>query len=277
MGTKSLKEKALAARIRYREKEMKKIAVIGDIHGCVEELKTLYDRLCWLSLDEIWAAGDLVDRGPDSGGVVRFCRKNRIQTVMGNHEESILKLWDARAARPDSFLCRNEDKLRTINQLTEEDIDFLRRSPKLHVFDENGLLIVHGGLWPRVSWQDQPHNVVRAQMIHPGQFGGCRWWGKDAPMGKSKRTEEESRAEGWVRWYEIYDHEYDVVYGHSVFTQPFIHQNPGAGRTIGIDTASCFGGMVTAGIFSSGEPFFVSVKAKEIYFALTRRLVDNEY
>jgi hypothetical protein len=37
----------------------KKIAAIGDVHGCYEELEQLYNSLCWISLDEIWHLGDL--------------------------------------------------------------------------------------------------------------------------------------------------------------------------------------------------------------------------
>ena len=87
--------------------------------------------------------------------------------------------------------------------------------------------------WPNYALYEQPLNVVRAQLIHPSDVGRTRWWGKDATMHKCKKTEEESLKEGFQRWYRLYDYkDYDCVYGHSVFYQPFIHQREGFGRTV---------------------------------------------
>jgi len=62
-----------------------KAFVIGDIHGCLSELKELIkdiDR----STTRIICVGDLIDRGKDSEGVVDFMRSNNIECVKGNHE-----------------------------------------------------------------------------------------------------------------------------------------------------------------------------------------------
>ncbi len=87
------------------------------------------------------------------------------------------------------------------------------------------------------------------------------------------QTEEQLRLQGWERWYKLFDYQQDCVYGHSTWAQPMIHQNPGMGRTIGIDTGSCFGGSITAAVFdrSSETPLFVSVKAKKNYTVNARR------
>lgn len=249
----------------------KKIAAIGDIHGCIEELEVLLERLEWLSLDEIWTLGDIVDRGPDSGACVALLREKNISSILGNHEESILKHYKRVALGGPAP--SNADKARTVSQLKEPDWQYLMSLPTLHVMDDLNLVLVHGGVFPGIPLYKQPQNVVRAQMIHPNRPGDCRWWGKDSIMHKSGRTEEQNRAEGYHRWYEIYDGEYDVVYGHSVFSQPYIHQNKGCGKTIGIDTGSCFGGMITAGIFdTSRKPFFVSVKSEKVHFERSYRI-----
>ena len=68
---------------------------IGDVHGCLEELITLLSRLEYNSAcDTLVFVGDLVDRGPESVGVVRHVRElqaehgqEKVQCVMGNHEE----------------------------------------------------------------------------------------------------------------------------------------------------------------------------------------------
>lgn len=259
--------------------QARKIAVIGDIHGCIDELVQLYRKLEWLSLDEIWGAGDLVDRGPDSGAVVRFFRERKIPTVKGNHEDSIVNAFGAaqRTGTPPG----NPDKARTVSQLKQEDVDWIKALPLLHVFDDTKLIVVHGGMWPRLPIHAQPINVMRAQLIKPWEHGESRWWGSDAvnQKGKAKgKTEADSIAEGWERWYKLYDHEHDCVFGHSVFAQPLLHKNPGAGRCVGVDTGSCFGGSVTAAVFDGSRepPFFVSVKAAKVYYEITRRLIPQE-
>lgn len=67
---------------------MKQFAVITDIHGCYKTLMALVAKLpedCQVIL-----GGDLVDRGPDSAGVVRWAMENNIPAVIGNHEDMML-------------------------------------------------------------------------------------------------------------------------------------------------------------------------------------------
>lgn len=252
----------------------RRYGIIGDPHGCLDEFIQLYKKLQWLSLDEIWCLGDLVDRGPDSGGLVQFLRENHIQSVRGNHDDSIVNHY--KRFKKTGLYPKNEDKERTIRSLSDADYEYLDALPPLHVFDDIRLVLVHGGLWPRIPLYAQPKNVIRAQLIHTANEGQCRWWGKDATKHKCKKTEEESSREGYARWYHLYDYQYDCAYGHSVFNQPKVHQNPGYGRTVGLDQGSCFGGSLTAGIFDGGEPFFVSVRVLKCYAPGTRRVISDE-
>ncbi|MCX6159244.1 MAG: metallophosphoesterase [Ignavibacteriae bacterium] len=68
----------------------KKIAVIGDIHGCFDELQDLYEKI-FAFTDEVYSVGDLIDRGPDSRQVIQFCIDNNIKPVKGNHEDLLIK------------------------------------------------------------------------------------------------------------------------------------------------------------------------------------------
>jgi serine/threonine protein phosphatase 1 len=243
---------------------MQRIAAIGDIHGCIEEFESLLKRLEWVSLDQIIHLGDLVDRGPDSGAVVALCRERNIPGVMGNHEESILRLWKRYQRDPNSIA--SKDKLKTISQLKAEDIEYLQSMPLLQYNPEMNVCLVHGGVWPEVDINAQPGNVIRCQMIRDTKPGDTRWWGRDAASHKSGRTEEQNRQDGYFRWYEKYKFPFDTYYGHSVFTQPFIYQNEGAGRTIGIDTGSCFGGALTAAIIGDEHPWFITIKSRKVWF-----------
>lgn len=248
-----------------------RIAAIGDVHGCVDEFRQLVSVLEWQSLDEIWTLGDLVDRGPDSAGAIQLCLDKNIKSVMGNHDQSIINHYDT--LQKTGNLPKNLDKKITLAQLKPHHINYLKGCPNLHVNDELGLILVHGGVWPHLPLYAQPGNVIRAQMIHPKIFGKNRWWGPDAAMGaKDGKTEEESRAEGWERWYRLYDFKEDILFGHSTWYQPMVYESKTGGKCIGVDTGSCFGGSVTACIYDSSKEFhFISVKAKKTYYASTTR------
>lgn len=215
----------------------------------------------------IW--GIFVDRGPDSGGVVQFCIDKGIFGVSGNHDVSILNHFNR--IKSGGLPPFNPDKQATLRQLNQTHIDYIATLPPIHVIDDLGLILVHGGIWPDVPVYAQNPNVIRVQMIHPDLPGKVRWWGAHATHGPSGKTEEQSRAEGWERWYKVYDHEQDVIFGHSTFAQPMIHRPAGAGRCIGIDTGSSFGGCLTAAIYSQSELFFISIKNKTVYCQSTTR------
>jgi len=71
--------------------------VIGDIHGCLRTFKRLLeDRISLVPEDEIFLVGDLIDRGPDSKGVLDYVLElmntgHKITTIRGNHEEMLLE------------------------------------------------------------------------------------------------------------------------------------------------------------------------------------------
>jgi len=74
--------------------------VIGDIHGCAATLRRLVDgTLRPIPDDHIYLLGDLIDRGPDSKGVLDFIFELRgrglsVSSVRGNHEEMCLQAGD---------------------------------------------------------------------------------------------------------------------------------------------------------------------------------------
>ena len=72
---------------------------IGDVHGCLTELDALLACLEPREGDRLCFTGDLVDRGPDSLGVVRRVRALLAQfpgsaCIIGNHEEKTLRYHD---------------------------------------------------------------------------------------------------------------------------------------------------------------------------------------
>ena len=238
------------------------------MHGCWKEFNELisYLRIKHPGI-EIYHTGDLTDRGSDSGLAVQIAMTSTDGGVTGNHDSQIVEYWDR--MQKDGFIAKNPDKARTLTQMNEKRINYLRNLPLIHVFDDLKLVIVHGGLFPKMPLYKQASlkNVCFMQMISTNDLDmvsrGTRWWGDDAAkQGKQGVVESVSREEGFARWYELYDHEYDCIYGHSVMgLEPFVHQNEGAGKTIGIDTGSCFGGFLTAYIYP--DMYYVQVPCEE--------------
>ena len=64
------------------------ICIIGDVHGCFKTLKALVKKLP--KEDKKVFVGDLIDKGPNSRGVVSFVKDNEFDVVMGNHEKMML-------------------------------------------------------------------------------------------------------------------------------------------------------------------------------------------
>jgi len=72
-----------------------RVWVIGDIHGYVETLRSLIENLNLGSKDIVICLGDMVDRGPDSAGVVKlFMEKENLYSLKGNHEQMLLMDWE---------------------------------------------------------------------------------------------------------------------------------------------------------------------------------------
>ncbi|XBS70507.1 bis(5'-nucleosyl)-tetraphosphatase (symmetrical) ApaH [Acerihabitans sp. KWT182] len=122
--------------------------LIGDIHGCFEELKLLLSQVDFdPSQDELWLTGDLVARGPASLEVVRYVRElgDSVRMVLGNHDLHLLAVY--------AGISRNKPKDRITPLLEAPDADvlvnWLRRQPVLQVDEEKKLIMAHAGITPQ--------------------------------------------------------------------------------------------------------------------------------
>lgn len=75
--------------------------IVGDIHGCVDELSFLVERLCGADAarDRVVSVGDLVGKGPDSLGVVRYCRTTGVLTIRGECRGVVVEVGVRRGRR----------------------------------------------------------------------------------------------------------------------------------------------------------------------------------
>ena len=123
-----------------------RLIAIGDVHGHLQTLLQLLDQSGWQKeRDRLWFVGDLVNRGPDSPGVLRFVKNlgEGAVVVLGNHDLHLLAVA-AGIRDSNSFddILGAEDR--------EELLDWLRSRP-LAYREGAGPLLVHAGLLPQWS------------------------------------------------------------------------------------------------------------------------------
>ncbi|MFV0282362.1 MAG: symmetrical bis(5'-nucleosyl)-tetraphosphatase [Castellaniella sp.] len=119
--------------------------VIGDIQGCAGALRALLERPELSSPDtELWFAGDLVNRGPDSLGALRLIRAlgDRARVILGNHDLHLLAV--VAGVRPMGKSDTFQDILDAPD--AADLIDWLRRQPLL--IRDHGHVMVHAGILP---------------------------------------------------------------------------------------------------------------------------------
>ncbi len=118
---------------------------IGDIQGCFLTFQKLLEKISFKAgKDKLWLVGDLVNRGPRSLEVLRWCieNQNSLQTVLGNHDIHLL----CRYAGVSS-----EKPLDSLDKVLQADdakelIDWLRQQPYVH--HERECFLVHAGFLP---------------------------------------------------------------------------------------------------------------------------------
>lgn len=148
--------------------------VIGDIHGCADELRYLIDGLSLARGDRLVFLGDYIDRGPDSRGVVSFLldlqkKLSAIEFVFlkGNHEEMLLSYLGIGGAHGDMFLinggkatlasyglnpnCPSANEAQ--NVIPPDHLEFYRHLQNYFIMDP--FLCVHAGIDPEKSLAEQ--------------------------------------------------------------------------------------------------------------------------
>ena len=136
--------------------------VIGDVQGCFEALKALLKTIQFdPDQDFIWFAGDLVARGENSLGALRFIKKlverNAAATVLGNHDLTLL------AAARGIKAIKDKDNIRDVIDAIDSDdlIDWLRKQP-LCVFPNATTVLTHAGI--PTNWTAEQAAALAAEV-----------------------------------------------------------------------------------------------------------------
>lgn len=245
-----------------------RIFVIGDVHGCTEELNALIAQLHLTGEDRMVFAGDLVDKGPDSAGVVRrvnaLSKQLPVDLVLGNHEEMHLRwLEKNEARRPD--MKRHNEFVEIHKTMTDEDREYLKTA-RLYVNIPGGL-VTHAGIpeYLRELPEVGPHLTV-SKKVRDITKTMCRLRYVD-DKGNFVSLHE-SNPEIHTFWAERYGGQFGVVYfGH----EPLLQEAPKEfANAYGIDLACVFGGWLCAvEVGPDGRPVKVyTEKARQQYAPL---------
>jgi len=135
------------------------VYAIGDVQGCFDELQALLALIDFdPRLDQLWFAGDLVNRGPKSLETLRFVRSLDAVTVLGNHDLHLL----ASAFIPGRR--KRKDTLQNIIDAADanEMLDWLRHRPLLHHDATASYTLIHAGLPPQ--WDLQTAKACAAEV-----------------------------------------------------------------------------------------------------------------
>ncbi|MBB2922391.1 polynucleotide kinase-phosphatase [Cellulomonas cellasea] len=251
-----------------RREETGPFDVVGDVHGCRAELEELLGRLGYVvehdaegrPVDAVHPqgrravfVGDLVDRGPDSPGVLRLVMgmvgAGHALAVPGNHENKLVRALDGRQVQTSHGLAE------TLAQLEGETPEFRAEVRAFcdglvaHlVLDGGALVVAHAGL--KEAFHNRASGRVRSFALY----------------GETTGETDEFGLPVRYPWAEDYRGRATVLYGHTPAPVPTWVNN-----TLCLDTGCVFGGALTALRYPERE--LVQVPAQQVWYAPVKPFV----
>lgn len=200
---------------------------IGDVHGCLTELEAMIERLAPTAADRVILLGDLINRGPDSAGVVKFVERRGYECLMGNHDYEFV-------SNPG----RNPATSALAKQLGPARMDWMRGRP-LYIEDDR-FIAVHAGLQPG----------RRLSRSAPGILMNIRTWD-----GVGIRLSDPDNPP----WYDFYRGARPVFYGHWARRGLNLRE-----KTYGLDSGCVYGRSLSAYVLETEE--LIQIKAARTYY-----------
>lgn len=224
-----------------------RVLVVGDVHGCLEELRELLAAADFRQgLDTLVLVGDLVNKGPHSAEVVAEARRLGAYAVRGNHDDSALAAYRAlqrgEAAEIDAVY-------RWVGGLAAEDAAWLAELPFTLSLPSRRVLVSHAGLLPGVPLPQQAlddmytmRDVMPAKLLSAAALSGK----VVSPGGLVASAQPQNGGQAWCNAWEGPEH---LFFGHDALRQ--LQRRPFA---TGLDTGCCYGFKLTACILPPPPP-----------------------
>jgi len=232
--------------------------IVGDVHGCYDELLELLDKLGWQKIDGEWkhpegrtliSIGDLADRGPKVVECfelwMELCRQGKALFTPGNHDNKLMRYLEGRRVQIKHGLEATVGQLESLDQSKALELrrrihDFIKDANPYMVLDRYNLVVAHAGIKERMI--GKMSRAVQDFVLYGDVTGRL------TPEGLPERRD----------WARDYHGRALVVYGHTPVQEPIIRNN-----TVNIDQGCVFGGYLTALRYPELE--FVQVKARQVY------------
>lgn len=237
--------------------------IIGDVHGCYEELVELLTKLGYepgadgvpRHPDGRTAVflGDLVDRGPATPAVLRtamaMVEAGSALCLPGNHESKLVRALRGRNVQVTHGLAESLAQLDAEpEEFRTKVLEFLDGLVSHYVLDDRRLVVAHAGM--REEMQGRASAAVRAFALY----------------GETTGETDEFGLPVRYPWAQDYRGRAVVVYGHTPVPEPEWVNN-----TICVDAGCVFGGKLTALRYPERE--LVSVSARQTYYEPVRPLL----
>ncbi|MFG2465683.1 polynucleotide kinase-phosphatase [Streptomyces canus] len=231
--------------------------IVGDIHGCALELESLLGKLGYT--DGVHPegrtavfVGDLVDRGPDSPGVLRrvmsMVKSGNALCVPGNHENKYGRYLKGRKVQHTHGLAETIEQMESVtDEFRAEVREFIDGLVSHYVLDGGRLVVCHAGLPEK--YHGRTSGRVRSHALYGDTTGETDEFGLPVRY----------------PWAEDYRGRAAVVYGHTPVPEATWLNN-----TICLDTGAVFGGKLTALRWPERE--LVDVPAQQVWYEPTKPL-----
>lgn len=255
---------------------------IGDIQGCYDRLRSVLDKVAFSpSRDNLWVAGDLINRGPSSLETLRFLESlgSATTVVLGNHDLHLL------AVALGGHQTRKKDTLHDILEAPDHDrlVDWLRQQ-RLCLYDATrDLFMAHAGL-PHIwsvdqalalgrevetvirgpeareyfthmygnlpaRWLDDLRGIDRWRAI-TNYFTRMRFIAEDGTLELASKESVDAAPDGYEPWFRFPRTDgVKVIFGHWAA----LEGRTGSEQFIGLDTGCVWGGALTIMNLDSGE------------------------
>lgn len=244
--------------------------VVGDVHGCRGELETLLTELGYVlrrdDADRVVGAhhpdgrtavfvGDLVDRGPDTPGVLRLVMgmvaDGDALCVPGNHEDKLVRKLKGRNVKVSHGLAETLAQLdKESPEFRQEVLEFCDGLVAHIVLDEGRLVVAHAGL--KEAYHGRTSGRVRSFALYGDTTGETDEYGLPVRL----------------PWANDYRGKAMVLYGHT--PMPEVQW---VNDTMCLDTGCAFGGKLTALRYPERE--IVSVPAEQVWYEPVKPFPPN--
>lgn len=210
---------------------MPNLIIYGDIHGCYKSLKSLRKEINPKKDDIEVCVGDVITKGKNSIKVLDYLIKKNIKSVLGNHEDKLLRYLKHATSKKKNPIILNDDEQEIVSKLTKEHIEYLQNMPYFMKYKK--ITILHGGILNHFNLESLSKREMQLVLR-------LRYLDKNCHFISYGKENDKS-----IFWADIYDGNQGlIVHGHRWSKEVIISPH-----AIGIDTGCVYGNKLSAVVF----------------------------